>query len=437
MWGIGVEGCAAARYAMHSGAASIVGVVDAPLADLEAWERASHGAQVFAGLEGEDALRGADVVLRSPGISIHRPLVRDLRAKGTAVIGGTAIFLEQRGALTIAVTGSKGKSTTSALIAHLLTALGSHTIHAGNIGTPTLDLLLEPQPDYYVLEISSFQASDVTVSPRVVVLTSLFPDHLDWHGNESTYYDDKLRLADGAPAFVVANAADTEQRARLAGRSDVVWYSSPATWNAQGRNLRHADITHLTLPTTRLIGEHNAANVCAALTALEAVGVDVRACAAILQVAIDSFAPLAHRLELVASVDSVDYIDDSLSTSPHAAIAALQAFADRPVTLIAGGHDRGMSFGPLALHIAARSEWTAVVTLPANGPHLSATLEEMKAGITTIDVPDLDHAVRVAGQITPPGGIVLLSPAAPSFGQFTDYADRSNAFLAAIGRLEP
>ena len=436
VWGIGVEGCAAARYALANGAVRVVDVVDEPAADPAVWLAASGGAEVVTGTAGEQALRDADVVLRSPGISIHRPLMAELIAAGVSVTSGTAMFLRATKHLpVVAVTGSKGKSTTSALIAHLLTALGEDVIHAGNIGTPLLDLLAESAPAHYVLEVSSFQASDVDTSPSVVVLTSLFPDHIDWHGDEDTYYRDKLNLANHGPATVVANSTDVEQKRRLAGRSDVEWYATEAGWHADGRAIHWRGEAVFTLPDDQLIGRHNAANACAALTAISALGHLPRSSAEVVQEALSSFEPLAHRLSLVAVIDEVRYVDDSLATSPHAAVAALEAFADRPVTLIAGGHDRGVSYEVLARHIATREEWTAVLTLPANGPQIADELARHAKGITVSNMPDLDKAVAAAAEITPPGGVVLLSPAAPSFTQFRDYAARSAAFIAAVTAL--
>ena len=437
IWGTGVEGCAGARYATAHGARSVVGVVDdATPPPSPEWSAASGGAPVLGGAEGERALRSADVVLRSPGVSIHRPLAVELRESGIPVVGGTAIFLAATKHLpVIAVTGSKGKSTTSALIAHLLQTLGESVVHAGNIGAPLLDLLAQPAPAHYVLEVSSFQAADVDTSPSVVVLTSLFPDHLDWHGGVSTYYDDKLNLAMHGPATVVANALDEEQQRRLSGRHDVDWYSAPTGWSVADRSLVWQGKTVFTLPADRLIGRHNAANACAALTALTAVGHSARSAVEAVQAGLDSFEPLAHRLSLVAVVEEVRYIDDSLATSPHAAVAALEAFADVPVTLIAGGHDRGVSYAPLARHIGERTEWTAVLTLPANGPAIAEELARHAKGVTVSNLPTLDEAVQAAAEITPPGGVVLLSPAAPSFSQFRDYAARSDAFIAAVRRL--
>lgn len=436
IWGTGLEGCASARYSIAHGARSIVGVVDEPSAPTEEWVAASQGARVVAGAAGEDALRAAEVVLRSPGVSTHRPLVAELRGAGVQVVGGTAIFLSETKHLpVVAVTGSKGKSTTSALIAHLLAALGETVVHAGNIGAPLLDLLALPAPAHYVLEVSSFQAADVDTSPSVVVLTSLFPDHLDWHGSATAYYDDKLNLAMHGPATVVANALDEEQQRRLDGRRDVEWYGSVTGWSAIGRALQWADETVFTLPPDRLIGRHNAANACAALAALAAVGHAPRSSVELIQDGLNSFEPLAHRLTVVAVIEEVRYVDDSLATSPHAAVAALEAFADVPVTLIAGGHDRGVSYEPLARHIGERTEWTAVLTLPANGPHIADELARLAKGVTVSNLPNLEEAVVAAAEITPPGGVVLLSPAAPSFSQFRDYAARSAAFVAAVESL--
>ncbi|HYJ76322.1 MAG TPA: Mur ligase family protein, partial [Kineosporiaceae bacterium] len=219
VWGIGREGRAATRTAVDAGAADVVALVDGepPVATIEA-----GGAEVpVVRADQADRAGDADVVLLSPGVSRYRPEVLALEAGGVHVTNGTELYLAEQGARTVAVTGSKGKSTVTRLAAHLLAAAGRDAVAAGNIGAALLDVLPELPGDpgagpVVVAEVSSYQAALVSSPARLAVLTSLFPDHLPWHGGVERYYADKLRLLRTADAALV-NAADPGVRAVLEG----------------------------------------------------------------------------------------------------------------------------------------------------------------------------------------------------------------------------
>jgi UDP-N-acetylmuramoyl-L-alanine---L-glutamate ligase len=379
------------------------------------------------------ALSGCDVVVRSPGVSIHRPELRALRAGGTPVTTATALWLAEHGGEgVIGVTGTKGKSTTAALAAHLARAAGRTVALAGNIGAPALDLLDSEPTQVTVLELSSFHIADLDTGPRVALFTNLFREHTDWHGSEEAYRADKLRLL-GLPGVGVGviNARDERLRGELAAgaHSDVemIPYGVPDGWDAvpEGVALNGELVARsVELP---LRGEHNALNLCGALTALEALSVQ----ALPLPQALAGFAPLAHRLETVAERDGVLWVNDSISTTPESTAAALASFPGREIVLIAGGQDRGQDFAELGRALALRA--ARVIGVPSTGSRLLAAARE--AGLPATDAvaaADLHEAVALARTLVVKGGVILLSPAAPSFDNYHDFEERGERFRALV-----
>jgi UDP-N-acetylmuramoylalanine--D-glutamate ligase len=373
------------------------------------------------------ALGAFDVVIKSPGISAYRPEVLDAQHNGTHFTSGTALwFAEHPEARVIAVTGTKGKSTVSALIAHFLRALGKRTALAGNIGLPLLELLDPPEaPDWWVVELSSFQTRSAT-RVEVGVINNLYEEHLDWHGTRERYAADKLALTDAANTLVV-NDAQPELVARTAQHARRVLFGSARGWHVEaGAIFRDAQRLFDTarLP---LAGPHNALNVCAALAAVEAAGED--AIAASPHVA--TFRPLPHRLQILGERDGWTWIDDSIATTPQATLEAL-ASTPAPVTLLVGGHERGLDWQVFADEVA-RVPPHAIITMGANGARIGALLRERGGRFALESVSTLTEAVALARTITPPRGSILLSPGAPSFDQFRDYAERGRVFAALAG----
>jgi UDP-N-acetylmuramoylalanine--D-glutamate ligase len=384
------------------------------------------GLRVVSAAEAVPALSACDVVVRSPGVSMHRAELRALRAAGTPVTTGTALWMAEReGRAVIGVTGTKGKSTTAALVFHLARAAGRAAHLAGNIGVPALDLLEEPPEELAVVELSSYQIADLTTGPEVALVTSLFREHLDWHGSEEAYRADKLRVLSLPGVRVsVLNARDRQlaPRARDAG---TVAYGTPAGWQVTRRGIERGGELVLPASALPLTGEHNALNLCGAAAALEAFGVSPPP----LEEALASFAPLPHRLEAVAERDGLLYVNDSISTTPESAIAALASFPGRQLVLIAGGQDRGQDHGELVRVLAERG--AAVVGVPTTGPRL---LEAARvAGVPddrAVAAPDLRAALEAARGLAAPGTVILLSPAAPSYDSYRDFEERGERFRA-------
>jgi UDP-N-acetylmuramoylalanine--D-glutamate ligase len=352
------------------------------------------------------------------------------------LVGGLGLWLyEADVSRVVCITGTKGKSTASAVLGHLLRGLGYRAMIGGNFGAAPYDPEHAGTYDYWVIEVSSYTATDLAVSPPVTAVTSLHPDHLPWHGTVERYYRDKLSATSqpGAERCVANGDSDLlRERTGLLGPK-VEWVCEAdepgATW-----------MEPLGLP-----GRHNRRNALIARRVLAAAGIAAdddsltRAAAddAALARAAAGFAPLPSRLSTVGTVDGVAFIDDSLSTNVLPTLAALDAFPGRRIALIVGGQDRGIDYAPLAVGVLARQAPTLVLTLPDSGPRISATITAATpAGVGgfsgVVDCPDLDVAVAEGLAWARPDGIVLLSPAAPSFGHFRDYRDRGDQFAAAM-----
>jgi UDP-N-acetylmuramoyl-L-alanine---L-glutamate ligase len=376
------------------------------------------------------ALAGCEVVVRSPGVSRYRPEALELAGAGVVMTTGTNLWLaEHPGARAIGITGTKGKSTTAALAAHLAAAAGLRVVLAGNIGVPLAELIATPdeEVDLWVLELSSYQTSDLDRSPPVGVLLNLLREHTDWHGTQERYHHDKLNLfAHRADMRSVLNRADPVVRARGEALPHPVWFRDPAGFDAGPDGVTRAGSPYLARADVPLPGEHNLDNVCAALAALEAAGVGLDDPAA----ALAGFRALAHRLEPVGERDGILYVDDSIATIPEATIAAARALAPRPTVILVGGHDRAQDYAPLAAFLGGDTAVTAVVGMPANGERIVAAL----AGtVRAVVEPDLAAAVARARALVPPGGAILLSPGAPTGSDFRDFAARGDAFRALAG----
>jgi UDP-N-acetylmuramoyl-L-alanine---L-glutamate ligase len=434
VWGAGREGLAAHRALREQDPGREVHVYTDQPVPADEREAFGEGAVFADGPDGFGQLEAVEVVIRSPGVSRYRPELERLRAAGVELTTGTNLWFAEHGdERVVAVTGTKGKSTTSSLIAHLLNESGVRATLGGNVGRAPLGLLhVDPAPEVWVLELSSFQAADLERGPSIAVVLNIHPEHLDWHGTPERYLEDKANLLVRRPDTVaVLNRADPRVEA-LAGRAaEVRWFGDELGFHTDERGGIRRGAELLYEPgTLRLRGVHNALNACAALTAVEELGLDATALADALR----SFEPLPHRLEPVGTYDGRTFVNDSISTTPPAAIAALSALAGSPIALIAGGYERGQDYTGLARRIV-ESSVELVVGLPDTGRRIVGEVEALGDGAPrTVLAADVDEAVRLATAGVAEGGIVLLSPAAPSYVQFKDFEERGAAFARAAAR---
>jgi UDP-N-acetylmuramoylalanine--D-glutamate ligase len=418
VWGCGAEGASNQRALRALGVEPVL-VDDRPDAVTIGTALPTDGA-------GIDAMLAADVVVKSPGIPRRRDEAVRCEEAGVPVVGGLGLWLESvPRERVLCITGTKGKSTTTAIASHLAARLGLDVVTGGNIGAPPWDPDAPAGADLWVIEVSSYQATDVASSPPVVAVTSLAPDHLPWHGGVEAYYRDKLSLcAQPGARLTVAGAASPDLVAHeIYLGPEVRWIGA----DSYGR---------IWTEPLGLLGDHNLADAQIARTCLAAMGVPGADDDGALRLAAEGFAPLAHRLERVAAIGAVEFYDDGLSTNVLPTVAALEAFPGRKVALIAGGADRGIDYTPLAEALAHRDAETLVCTVYATGPYIQEAVAAAPTPLASaLPCVDLVEAVGAAAEWAAPDGVVLLSPAAASFDAFTDYRHRSQVFRDAAAAL--
>jgi UDP-N-acetylmuramoylalanine--D-glutamate ligase len=420
VWGFGREGRATIA-ALRQRLPSLPLALYCGASEVDAARAFDATLQIVAEEPDAAALGGFDVVVKSPGISAYKPALLAAHARGTQVTSGTALwFGENPDARVVAVTGTKGKSTTSALIAHLARSLDVRTALVGNIGMPMLELL-DQHAELWVIELSSFQTGEAAPL-ELGVITSLYEEHLDWHGSCERYVADKLRLADVSRQLLV-NALQPALMERTADHPHRLLFGQPSGWHVVDGWIRR-DACQI-FPVDRLAapGTHNALNACAALAALETLGLDAITAAASLA----SFRPLPHRLQPLGERDGWHWVNDSISTTPLATLAALESLHGRAVTVLVGGHDRGLDWSPFVDATSAAPP-NAIICMGSNGSRIEAALRAADVRCPVIRVDDFTTAIAAAKARTPTGGVILLSPGAPSFDQFSDYAERGRRF---------
>ena len=405
------------------------------------------GARFVPPAELPSILADVTVAVISPGVGPTSPVVAAVTRAGIPIVGEIELAYLLSRAPIIAVSGTKGKSTTTALIGHLLHESGRDVRVGGNIGNPLVAEVSAIGPDgWIVAEVSSFQLESTrTFRPRVSVLLNISEDHLDRYASMDEYAAAKFRIFvnQGLSDYFVGNLDDERVAAlhwqfsgelRMEARQlwftlrddarhatmylheEAIWYA-PITGDP--RAIRIAGIDEMPIP-----GQHSISNVMAAMLSVLAIGVDPMK----LRTSLASYRPPAHRLMHVATVDDVAYIDDSKATNPAAVIAALHAFA-RPIVLIAGGRSKGTDFRELGAAIRVRAHRVIVIGEAAD------EIAALCGDVPTDRATSMQEAVAIAQRSTQAGDIVLLSPACASFDMFRSAEDRGDQFIAAVHAL--
>jgi UDP-N-acetylmuramoylalanine--D-glutamate ligase len=357
------------------------------------------------------ALDGVDIVYASPGVPWDSPLLNDARARGIPVSSEIDLFLKLCPGTVVGITGTNGKTTTTALTADVLAAGTRPVLVGGNIGDTVLDRLHEVTADHWVvLELSTFQLESVERPHlHVGVILNITPDHLDRHGTFERYVDLKARAIEfaGPDDFALLNSRDEVVR-ELASRTraQVVWFDQ-----------------HQPLPPMPLPGAHNMENALAAAAVGRIAGLSDDA----IKLAIRSFRGVEHRLELVGEWAGVRWFNDSKATNPDAGRVAVNAFPGAPVVLIAGGYGSGFELSAWVADVVAKTE--AVVLIGASAELLQ---EALRNHPKVVRASSLEEAVEMAANLSSHGGVVLLSPAYKSYDMFKDYEERGNQFKALV-----
>jgi UDP-N-acetylmuramoylalanine--D-glutamate ligase len=375
---------------------------------------------------------GLDRVVVSPGVPVTVPLLQAARERGIEIVGDIELFAREAAAPIIAVTGSNGKSTVISLLVALGEAAGLRVLPGGNLGRPALDLLSEPVPDAYLLELSSFQLESTHgLNAAVGAVLNVSEDHMDRYAGVQDYAAAKQRLA-AQCRIAVLNRDDTRVAAMpVAGERVTFGLDAPevghfgllgdeqAQFFARGRE------PVCPVSALPLTGRHNQANALAALAIADAAGWSLTRAAQ----GLAAFKGLPHRMERVATIDGIDWFNDSKATNVGATVAALQGM-DRPVVLIAGGDGKGQDFSPLTGPL--RGHVRALITIGRDGRRIAAVAP---AGLPVQAADSLQAAVRIARSFAGPGDAVLLSPACASFDMFEGFEHRGREFANLVRRM--
>lgn len=427
IWGFGIEG-RAALTALASTFASVV-VFD-EYANSTATDPIA-GVDFYQGVAHIHELLNCDLVVVSPGVPSTHPFLAELKSSRAKLISGSSLWLERNAQRTIGVTGTKGKSTTAALIHHIFGCAEVDSVLAGNIGIPLIGVQQDER--LVVAELSSYQCWWITRSPRVAVVTNLFEEHLSWHGNLRNYWQAKARIAAFGAEFLICDTLTWEKLKsanRYANRTStlLIQESGPGIITQDGTPVLSIEDLPASLRRRHLLPSVRAAVLAASIF------VDTTMLSSVLRSALHEFKQLPHRLEVVGTVGGVTWVDDTLSTTPQSVIVAIQSFQPNRTVVIVGGQDRGISYEPLNDFLISNSEAIDVITIPTNGRSAVAAFREVRPN-KVHEATSLREAVTLASKIAPLGSRVVLSPGAPSFDFYKNYHAKSAEFRDAIERL--
>ncbi|GAC1644267.1 MAG: UDP-N-acetylmuramoyl-L-alanine--D-glutamate ligase [Chloroflexota bacterium] len=446
--GLAREGVSLARFLARQGAA-VTATDSAPASTLR--ERVDSvgmsSVRFVLGGDHPDLVREADVFFVSPGVPDSNAVYRAAVERGLGVNSMTTLFFDLCPGTIVGITGSSGKTTTTALTGHIFRQCGINVQVGGNIGDPMLDLL--PDIDHtsvVVLELSSFQLSTLRTSPHVSVVTNITPNHLDRHASMEEYVGAKLHVVahQGQADRAILNARDVYAQTFAASTAArVTWFNTSGT-GLDGSGARDGWLGMMTsgdflpiIPEAEipLLGQHNFQNVMAAISVATAFDIDPAG----IREAIQTFEPAPHRLQVVTKRNDVLYIDDSIATTPARSSVALTALS-APVLLIAGGRDKHLPWGEFA-DLAVQSTRAVFLIGEASDIIEHALLDALQRQGGLLDrrgivrCASLEQAVQQASQAARPGDAVLLSPGCASYDMFRDFEERAAAFLLAVEAL--
>ncbi len=392
------------------------------------------GVPVETGPWNAGLFRGESLLVVSPGLSLRNPAIAVAVAAGTTAVGDIELFARTATAPVIAITGSNGKSTVTTLVGEMCRAAGLDTAVGGNIGTPALDLLRQPEPDVYVLELSSFQLETTySLNVRSATVLNITPDHMDRYTDIEEYATAKERIFRGDGTMVLNRDDSRVMAMARADRQTLCFGLMPPRddrdyglvrkgneeWLARGARLL------MPVSEIRLAGRHNVANVLAAAALVNGLNVPFDA----MRRALGQFGGLHHRTELVGRHNGVLWINDSKGTNVGATVAALNGM-DRPVILIAGGDGKGADFS--LMRDAVKRQVRGLVLIGRDASMLADALGDV---VPVTWATDMSDAVQKAAGLARPGDAVLLSPACASFDMFRNYEHRGDVFRDAVARI--
>ena len=423
IWGMGSEGKSVFDYlTSHSIGAEIFIYQD------------SDGSDKFSEL-----LNKTDVIIRSPGVSIYKDEISNAKKDGVKITSSSDLFLSEMrenhpNTKVIAITGSKGKSMSVSMLYHIMQKAGCKVALGGNIGKALIEMIDE-ENDYVIAESSSYQASDLTVSPHIAMFTNLFSVHTDWHNGNDNYCKDKIHLVSNQKAGDVCfiNARNEKLVDYFSDIANKNFYNIDDVFHAQEKELFYQNECLINIDDLQIMGNHNIENLCGVLMIVKHLGLDIKQALENLK----SFAPLEHRLQKVKVTNGVLFINDSISTAPEAAIAAMKSFDDN-IAIISGGTINNQDYTDYAKYIQENEKVKLVVTLFQCGPQIAESIKKYvtRNDFKLLEAESLSEAVSFAyNEIKSLGeGKVLFSPTAPSFGFYKNFIERGQDFIDNVNK---
>jgi len=412
IWGFGVEGQATALYLVKK---------KLPFTVLCREDEINEKYPCLTDQVDVNVLNQFDVIIKSPGISPYTDLVRSCHA---VITSPTALwFSNEKKTKVIAVTGTKGKSTTVSLLAHILKYVGKSINLVGNIGQALISS--HSDYDYIVLEASSFQIYDGNIKADIALITNLFPEHVDWHKGEKNYFSDKLKILENANSKIIN--ANNERLIEKVKGSDYLYFNIDTGFHVKHDTLYYRQNKLVNLSEIQLIGKHNLENIGAVLTVCQEIGLNISECVE----SIKSFKPLQHRLQNLGRIGRHYAINDSIATTPIATLAAMQTVDLSKTTLLIGGFDRGHDWTEFAESINESPPHLLLIS-GQNAQAIFRHLQNLNAQFNYKLCENLEKAIHFALLNSPIDHTILMSPGAPSFDQFKSYIERGEFFINTL-----
>ena len=430
--GIGQSGLSCARFLVGQGyTVAIMDTREQPPA-LNVLQTELPEVLVKTGGLDQKLMQQADMIVLSPGIDPRLPEIVAAKNANIEIVGDVELFARNANAPIVAITGSNGKSTVTTLLAEMAEESGMTVKVGGNLGTPALDLITEPAPNFYIVELSSFQLETVrSLNAFVATVLNVSPDHLDRYDTEQDYIKAKATIYNGSGVMVLNRDDDHVMQLSLRGRNQIHFSLETCDGVDFGvveqegiRYLAEGQQTLLAIDDLLIKGKHNVSNALAALALGSAMGLAMPAMTATLK----HYPGLPHRCSLVAEKDNIQWFNDSKATNVGACIAAIEGLADRgKMLLIAGGVGKDQDFSELTAVLDKHVE--AVILLGQDAALISAVIP---SNVSVHNAKSMDEAVKLANEIAVAGQTVLLSPACASFDMFSGYAERGEVFERAV-----
>lgn len=383
-----------------------------------------------------------DLIVRSPGVRINKLITNNSSLITSKITSQTKLFFDLCPCPIIGVTGTKGKGTTSSLIYEMLKKSGRDVYLGGNIGEPPLEFLdkLTPQ-SIVVLELSSFQLQDLTKSPHIAVMLMTTSEHLDWHKDTKEYVDAKRNILrfQNSNDYAIVNRdypasleSDVLTEGKVfyisrerSGRDGCYVEDNTICIKKDGKRTKIIESSSIKIP-----GAHNLENACAACMVADLSGVSKENMVSVLK----TFKGLEHRLELVRTVHGIRYYDDSFSTTPETAIAAIEAFKNQEI-LVLGGSSKDSDFSELGRVISSHENIKAIIGIGVEWPKIKKKINKKSKILLVEGAQNMEKIVQAASKIAKPGDVVLLTPACASFDMFKNYKDRGKQFKRQVETL--